>query len=155
MNLARGLRIERIELEPGKLGEYRVDAKPAAVLESRQEQIRLLELGQDAARIRPIEHAVAELGGESAQHRGAQEERPSVLIERGDHLAAEVVGDESVIAVELARRGVRIVDPAQPVAGEKQRRRPTLSALAEKLDIANCQFHASPLDEQFRGPPPR
>ena len=151
VNLARGVRIERGELEPGELSEYRVHAEPAAVLESRHEQIRLLELGQDGAGIGPIEHAVTELSGETAQHRGAQEECSGVVIERGDHLAAEVVGDEAVIAAELAGRCVRIVDPTQPITGEKQRRRPTLGAFAEKLDVAGSQLYASPLDKQFRG----
>jgi hypothetical protein len=40
-----GARLAGIELESSELGEQRVDPEPAAVLEPRDEAIRLLELG--------------------------------------------------------------------------------------------------------------
>ena len=56
-----------------------------------------------------------------------------------------------MIAAELARRGVGIVDAAQPVAGEKQGRGPTLRALAQELDVAGREIDAAPFNEQFMG----
>ena len=69
------VRLRGGELEGGELGEERVHAVPAAVLEPGDEQVRALELGQDLRGVRPAEDVVGELHGEPAQDRGAQEER--------------------------------------------------------------------------------
>ena len=58
------------------------------------------------------------------------------LIERADNLVVQVVGDESMIAPELAHRVVRILDTAQPEQREVEGSRPSLRSLAEHLDLA-------------------
>ena len=91
-------------------------------------------------RIGAVEHGVAELGGERAEDRDAAAETIElVLVERGENLAAQVLGHEALVSSERPHGPARIVDGPQPQPGEDERRRPALGAL----------------DEQRRSPPRR
>jgi hypothetical protein len=76
-----------------------------APLQPRDEEVRALELIEPGRRIGAIEHAVAELGRERAEHRGAVRARELVRGERREDLAAQVVGDEARRAAVGSRSG--------------------------------------------------
>ena len=135
MDVRRRARIECGELIPGELGEQRVNAIPTPVLQTIEERVGTPEPGEIQLRIVAAERCVAQLGGELTKHRGAQQERSSVLVERGDHLGAQIVGDEAVVTAELTDGFARIIHAAKPQGGEEQRSRPALGPLMQQLDV--------------------
>ena len=59
----------------------------------------------------------------------------------------QVVGDEAMIAAELAYRVMRVLDAAQPEQREVEGARPALRSLAEHLDLVGLESKPSPFDE--------
>ena len=109
----------------------------------------MLELGEPGRRVGAVEHAVAELRGELAQDRGAVEERAVVLVERREHLAAQVVGHEAVVASERPHGPRRIVDRPQPQPGEDERGGPALGPLDEHVDLLRAELELTEHHEQL------
>jgi hypothetical protein len=134
----------------------------------------VLELGKPSCRIGTVEHAVAELRGELAQDRSAVQKRAIVLLERREHLAAQVVGHETIVSPERPHGPRRILDGPQPQPGEDERSGPALGALDERVDLLDAEreltenheqlvrlggrereIGCTHLDQRTRGPQPR
>ena len=135
MDVCGRARLDRTQLVLGELREERMDPVRASALETRDERVCRLQSREHRLGVRAVEHRVAQLRGELPEHAHPQEERATLLIERGDHLRREVVGDEVVVASEGANRLVRVPRAAQPEGGEEERGRPALRALVQQLDL--------------------
>ncbi len=136
------------QLEHGELGEQRVDAVPAPVLEPCDEQVRALQFGQHCRRIGAVEHRVAQLCREAAQNGRSQKKPPRVEVERLEHLVGEVIGDEALVPPELENRASGVADAAKPGRDEHQRGRPSLGVRAERLDLLRIEGEALVFDEE-------
>ena len=75
--------------------------------------------------------------------------QPRRLVEGAENLVVQVVGDEAMIAAELAYRVMRILDAAQPEQREVEGARPALCSLAEYLDLVGLECKPSLFDEQL------
>ena len=112
MDLQRGAGVACFELALRELGEERMDTKPASVLQTGDQEVRVLERRESRARVGLFEHAVAELGSELAEDRRTQQEQPRRLVEGAENLVVQVIGDEAMIAAELTHRVMRVLDAA-------------------------------------------
>ena len=77
------------------------------------------------------------------------QKRELVPVERGENLAAEVVGHEALISAERPHGPRRIVDGPQPQPREDERRRPALGALDEHLDLLRAELEMTENHEQL------
>ena len=147
--------IIQAQLGGGELRKQRMHAEPLAALETEQEHVGLLELGEPRRRIRAPEHVIAELHGEAAQDRHAEQERAAVGIKRGEHLLAEVLGDVAMIAAELEHGPTLIIHGAKPEGGEVQRSGPALGSPAQGRDLFLVQARDRRGRRAARSSPPR
>ena len=74
-----------------------------------------------------------------------------LVVERREHLGAQVVGDEALVSVELGHRRGQIVDGPQPDSGKHERCRPAFRPLDEHVDLLVVQLDPAPLHEQRAG----
>ena len=149
MDLCRRARLLRLESGNGELGEQRVDTEPASSLQPADEQVGALEPGQHGRRIGALQHGVAELGGESAQNRRPLQERASLVVERRQHLLAQVLGHEALVPSESGYGPARVVDVPKPEPCEDERGGPALSVLDKQFDLLRPEPDPPSLDEQF------
>ena len=153
MNPRRRARLHACELSPRIFGEQRVDPEPASSVQSRNEQVRLFEPGKAGRRIGTVQHAVAELRGELTENCNALQERALVLIERCEHLAAQVFGHKAIVATERSHRLPRVLDGPQPQPREDKRSRPALGPLDKHVDLICAERRADPAPRAARAPP--
>lgn len=145
----RGPGIDRSELCPREVGEERVDPIPAGALESLEECVRALERVQQRPRIVSLEHVVAELRRQLPEHASPLQHRPTIRVERGEHLAAQVLGHELVLTAERAYGRSGVLDRLQPEAGENERRDPAFGALHEHLDLEVVELEAAACHQEL------
>ena len=102
MDLQGGAGVVRFELALRELGEERMDTKPAPVLQTGDQEVRVLERRESRARVGLSEHAVAEVCSELAKNQEqTQQEQPRRLVEGAENLVVQIVGDEAMIAAEV------------------------------------------------------
>ena len=128
-----------------------MDAKPAPVFESADEEIRLLESLQQRGRVRAAEDTVAELGRDLAEHARPEEKPAAFGVQRAEDLLVQVLGNESVVAPELADGTVGIRDTAQPEKREIERAGPALGPFAQDLYLVGIERQAAAFDEELVG----
>ena len=149
MDLCRRTGIEGGEFSNCELGEERVDTEPFAPLQPMDEHVRAFEVGQDGCRIGALEHVVAELGGKAAENRRLVKKRANVVVERGENLVAQVLGDEVEVSSKLAHGPTWVVDVTKPEPGKDDRSGPAFGALDESLDLLRSELDMPSLDEQL------
>ena len=112
----------------------------AALVESQDEEVLVLELREQCAGARALEDGVADGAGEPLEHRGMQEERQHLLALALERVSEQELGDVGV-AERRCRRGRR---------GEIDARRPALAA----LDQATRPWRRRSRARQFARRPP-
>ena len=76
----------------------------------RDEEVGTLELGERIGGVAPVEHCVAQLRRELAEHRDAVQKGAVVVVERREDLGAQVVGDEALVTAERGHRARWVVE---------------------------------------------
>ena len=143
------VRVIQGELRAGELGEQRMDAIPAASFQSLHHQVLLFELGERIRRVVASEYRVTELRREPAEDAGREEEGAPSPVERIEDLGGEIVGHETVIAVELMNGLDRIVEALEPQARKHHGRGPALGPLEEDIDLLLADREALTRDEKL------
>ena len=93
-----------VEVGAQHVGEQVVVPVPLAVrVERDDEQVLPLQRLQRRPSARPAGHRVAQRPGQPVEHRGVEQEPAHALRQPVEHLVAEVVDDEPVVAGEPAR----------------------------------------------------
>ena len=98
--------------------------------------------------VRAVEHRVAQLRRELAEHGDAFQEGAAIVVERREDLGAQVVGDEALVAAERGHRTGGVVDGPQPEAREHERCGPAFRALDQHVDLLVAQLELAQTHEQ-------
>ena len=134
----RGL--QRGELRPRILGKQRGGSGTSHLAPASRRTGSRARARRSGPPISAVEHAVAEVRRELGEDRHPVQERPRVLAERRENLAAQVLGHEPVIAPERPHGPRRILDSPQPQPRQHQRRRPALGALHQHVDLLRTEL---------------
>jgi hypothetical protein len=148
MDHGRGGRLAGAQVENGELGEERVDPIPAGPFDTSHEQVRSFELRKVRGRVRTVEHGVAHVGREPAEHRGLEHERTGFLRQPRQDLLAQVVGDEAVVRAEALDGGLDVAGATEPERCKRDGGGPSFGALEEQPDPAPVQLDARALDDE-------
>ena len=145
---------DQVRLAPGQLqaqqlGEQVVVAVPVAVVvEGDQEQVGLLQLGQQLGRPLGLQHRVAQRPRQPLQDRGADHEAAQRLGLAGQDLGAQVVDDVAVAGLEAGDERARVGLAPQRQPGQVQPGRPALGPLPQPLGLVGGQLQAHRLLQQ-------
>ena len=118
-------------------------------IERDQEQVRALDLGQNASSVLRTQHGVAERRGKAIENRRSEQEAPRLILESVEHLGRQIVGDVTVVGGELADTFAGLVETGGPERSGADPRRPALRPLDQKLDVLLAHRNAHPLDKQL------
>ena len=119
------------------------------MIERLQRKLRPSQLAKDPAGSRPLENVVADLGGEVLENRGPHQESETGDRNAREKLIPHVVGHEPVIAAELGRIDRRSVPISERQSRQVERRRPALSSLVERLDLAGGEAKPNRLQQRL------
>ena len=127
------------EVELCELADERVDAIPTPGFQPCDEEIRLFEPFEERCGVGPAEDPVAELRRHLAEHACPKEEPATLVVQRAEELLVQILGDEPVVASELANGLLRIGDAAKPEKRQVERPGPALGSVAEDLDVLGLE----------------
>ena len=147
----RRVRLGVGELRACVLGEQWVDPIPRSSLESLDEEVRMLEIGQDGRRVGAAEDGIAEVGRDLTEDSSSEHERTLVVVHRRHDLSAQVFGEETVIAPEVPDHGVWVTAGPQPETGQDQRGRPAFRPFDQLVDLRLCDLQLPPCHEKVVG----
>jgi hypothetical protein len=133
-------RLQQGELSPRVLRKQGMNAEPAAPLQPRDEQVRVLQLREPGRRIRTVKHVIAQLRGELPEDRYFFKEPAAVLVKRREDLATQVLDHEPMSPPEPPHGQCRLLDGPQPQPREDERSRPALGAPDQRLDIVRAEL---------------
>jgi hypothetical protein len=140
------------QLEAEELPEEVMVSVPLpVVVEGDQEQVGLLQLGQQLAGVLGLQHGVAQRRRQALQDRGPDHEGAQRLGLAGQHLAAEVVDDVAVAGPEGGDERLQVRAAPQRQAGQDQPGRPALGPLPQPLHRLWREVQSHGVPEQAGG----
>jgi hypothetical protein len=148
VELAFGVGVGAAKLHAQQLAEEVVVAVPRATgVEGDEEEVRVLDVGQDARGVIGAEHCVAEGRGEAVEDRRPEQEPARLLVEAVEDLGREVVGDVTVVGGEVPDDVAWGVGAGEPERGEADAGGPSLRAADEQLDFLGADRDAGALEQ--------
>jgi len=113
---------------------------PASIVERDNEQVFPVEDVDDLCRAGRTDHGIAERRAKPAENGCPHEELPDLGRLAAEHLLGQEVGDEPVVAAELADEGARVGVAAQRERREVQSGRPPLGPLDQHGNIGEADL---------------
>ena len=143
----------RTELAVEELAEQVVVAVAVAgAVERDDQQVVALQRLEHVLRPGPGEHGVAQRTGHPVEDRRAGQERHRLDRQAGEHLGADVVGEQPVVAAERHAGGQPLTPGVEGQRGQVQPDRPPLGALDERGDLGVVEVDVA---RPRAGPGPR
>ena len=103
------------ELDPQQLAEQVMVAVPDPTrIERDQEQIRALDLAQNASSVLGTQDGVAQRRGKTVQNRRPEKEASRVVLHSVEHLGCQIVGDMTMVGGELLDAVAGRVETGEP-----------------------------------------
>jgi hypothetical protein len=142
----------RLELVLEELTEEVVIAVPLAPgVERDEQQVRVLQVSQQRARLLPLGDGVAQGAAETFQDAGLQQERPELGWLAGENLGGQIVNEVAVVAGEALDQRARIGSAAERERGQVDCSRPALRPRLQARHILSRKFKTQSVGEERSG----